>query len=145
MNWLIEKENIKFLNPVTDISTIGVNHLSLELISQDTIKRSLKTFESFLTTSEVKSYNSKKSRIKKSDWRKIGLFVNVKYIEDKSFKENMVRYSLTEPIFLNKQNTRVIIGEYFTCGLVCGRGDLLLCEYKNNAWQIVARGNVYNE
>ena len=46
---------------------------------------------------------------------------------------------LSMPIFLNNEKTRAFIGRSWIADAVIGGGDLFLCEFKDNDWQIVAR------
>jgi hypothetical protein len=138
VNWLIKQDKIKLLNEDIDNST-QPNSLSIPIIYPD----SLKTLKQFLTKAEIQKYKQTKQRKTKSKWFKYNLDVDY-YNEKLKDTSNKIIYGLSIPIFLNKACTRVLTGEYFICGIACGRGDLLLCELKDGKWTLIARGNVWN-
>ncbi|HEY2582058.1 MAG TPA: hypothetical protein VGI43_09630 [Mucilaginibacter sp.] len=80
---------------------------------------------------EAETFHSKTNSLKPVEWQSLHFVLPVKYYKNENFNEHDKTYrGLSRPIFLNKEETRVIIGEYFTADVAFGRGDLLLCEFK---------------
>lgn len=104
-----------------------------------------------LSADEIKLFKNVPRMLMQSDWKKRHPKLKVKFVTDDYVKYKEVQndaftvYTFSEPLFLDKDNSRVLIGESFICGMVCGRIDLLLCEFKNGDWRLLARAIVENE
>jgi hypothetical protein len=152
INWLIKKENIKLLNAKSDMSSFYNKDIlnSQSILDEADKVNSNKYLKDFMNESEISMFNTAEMISIQTDWR-IKYNFKVKYhTNEKDPKKNLTNYnqtifSFSNPLFLNKQYTRAIIGKGFTCGIACGRSDLLLCELKNGKWNIIARANVSND
>lgn len=134
LNWLVKSEKIDTLFATTEAGTLN----SKQLQSADVVK--------FLSKEELASLNSQAALIKKRRWRKIQPKLKVTDLinADAFVIGNSTIYSLSEPIFLNDDHSRVVISLYFVSGMACGRGDVLLFEYKDGKWVVVKRSNIWN-
>jgi hypothetical protein len=152
LSWLIKQDSIKLLNAKSDMSAFyNKDILNSQSILDEADKiDSNKYLKDFMNESEISMFNTAEMISKQTDWRIKYNFKVKYYTNEKDPKKNLTNYnqtifSFSNPLFLNKQYTRAIIGEGFTCGIACGRNDLLLCEFKNGKWNIIARVNVSND
>lgn len=104
-----------------------------------------------LSTDEVELFKTVPRMLMQTDWTKKYKELKVKFVTDYYAERKEVQntpfmlYTFSEPLFLNKNYSRVLIGESFICGIACGRVDLLLCEFKNGNWRLLGRAIVENE
>ncbi|HTK21933.1 MAG TPA: hypothetical protein VL442_20590 [Mucilaginibacter sp.] len=153
LKWLVKKDHIEYLKAKSNAAVFYNKDL---LTKQTIIDNSDKTvpkvcMKDFLSADEIKTCETAPPKLMQTDWRKHYSKLKTQFVTDE-FETNKLRsnepytiFGFSEPIFLNKTNTRVIIGEYFFCGPACGRDDLLLCEFKNGSWQILARAIISND
>jgi len=151
LNWLIQTDHIELLNTRSDISsfaTIGdADALFLHSILVDsTNTSSKKRLKDFMTTDEIDIYHQGFKELREVKWRDTHYKLPVKYYTRTSYKLNgkmifikKTFYGLSLPLFLNKEQTRVLIGEYFTADIAFGEWYLILCENVNGKWHVVAR------
>jgi hypothetical protein len=147
LNWIIKKDHLNPLNTKTNISTfyaMGTDPLTITPII-DYIGNTLshKCLKDFMTEDESNLFNSQIKQPKQLRWRKTGYKLKTTFFTEEQYPQdpdNIITYHyLSVPIFLNKEQTRAIVGESFSAGVAFGRGDLLLCELKNGQWQEIAR------
>jgi hypothetical protein len=153
LNWIIKKDHLNPLNTKTNISTfhaMGTDPLTITLIT-DYIENTLshKCLKDFMTEDETNLFHSQIKQIKQVRWRKTGYKLKTAFFTEEQYPQdpdNIITYHyLSVPIFLNKEQTRAIVGESFSAGVAFGRGDLLLCELKNGQWHEIARVATENE
>jgi len=153
LTWLIQKDHITHLERK---SNAGVFYDTTYLKKQSLVDESLKNIpnlciKDMLSPGEVEIFKTVPRMLMQTDWKKKYPKLKVKFVTDDyvEYKEiqndSFIVYTFSEPLFLNKDNSRVLIGESFICGMVCGRIDLLLCEFKNGNWQLLGRAVVENE
>jgi hypothetical protein len=153
LTWLIQKDHITHLKRK---SNAGVFYDTTYLKKQSLVDESLKSIpnlciKDMLSIGEVEIFKTVPRMLMQTDWKKKYPKLKVKFVTDDyvEYKEiqndSFIVYTFSEPLFLNKDNSRVLIGESFICGMVCGRIDLLLCESKNGNWQLLGRAVVENE
>jgi len=153
LNWVIKKDHLNPLNTKTNISAFyatGTDPLTVTGIidyTGNTISR--KCLKDFMTEGEVNLFHSQIKQIKQVKWKKTGYKLKTIFFVQQQYQQdpvNIITYHfLSMPIFLNREQTRVIVGESFSAGVAFGRGDLLLCELKNGQWQEIARVATENE
>ncbi|MBS1524311.1 MAG: hypothetical protein JST19_01605 [Bacteroidetes bacterium] len=150
LEWLTKRDHIDYVKAK---SNAAVFYDKNALIKQTLITDSDKTIpnisiKDLLSQAEIRIYNTAPIMLMQTDWRKKFARLKVKFVTDKAsvkFINSHTVYTFSEPVFLNKESTRVIIGESFICGPGCGRDDLLLCELKNGSWQMLARAVIAND
>lgn len=150
LRWLIHRDHIEYLNPKSNASVFyDKNALTEQTLIDDSNKDVPNMrIKDFLSAEEIQICQTVPPMLEQTDWRKKYAQLKVKFVTDKSpWKPQKIKtiYTFSEPIYLNKQNSRVVIGEYFICGPVCGRDDMLLCELKNGKWQLIARAVIAND
>lgn len=153
LTWLVKKDHIEYLNTKSNSAVFyNKNILTTQTIINDSDKFIPNVcLKDYLSTYEVKILKSVPHLLMQTDWSIKYLKLKTKFVTDKFTAGKLAQktaytvYGFSEPIFLNKTNKRVMIGEYFTCGAACGRNDLLLCEFKNRSWQIIARAVISND
>jgi len=150
LQWLIKKDQIEYLNTKSNAAVFyHKDALTGKTLITDSGKNIPDTcMKDFLSPKEVHIYSTVPKMLEQTDWRKHYSQLKAKLVTEKESIKIMNSspvYGFSEPVFLNKTGTRVIIGEYFVCGVVCGRDDLLLCEFKNGRWRLVARAVVAND
>ncbi|HTD98975.1 MAG TPA: hypothetical protein VK668_06790 [Mucilaginibacter sp.] len=150
LQWLVKKDRIQYLNAKSNAAVFyDKNALTRQTLITDSEKTIPNTsIQDFLSPQEIRICKTAPIMLKQTDWRKKYSQLKTKLVTDKvsiKFKITHTVYTFSEPIFLNKENSRAIIGEYFTCGTTCGRDDLLLCEFKNGNWQLLARAVINND
>ena len=153
LKWLIKKEHIEYLKVKSDAAVFYNKDLLTKQTLVDSSEKDIPNIciKDFLSAEEVQICKTTSVIQMQSDWRKHYSKLKVQFVTDKSeFKilnsdVPYTIYGLSDPIFLNRTGTRVLIGEYLVCGFACGRDDLLLCEFKNGAWQIIARAVIAND
>jgi len=151
LTWLIKRDHLALLNEKADLSTLlgtGRDILNIHALYNDTTNTvsEKKCLKNFMTDEEVEMFHLRLSKMKQIKWENSGYTLPVKYYKNMSFSNNPkgtgtreTFFGLSLPIFLNKEQTRVLIGECFTADIAFGRGDVLLCEFKNGKWEIIAR------
>ena len=153
LKWLIKKDSIEYLNTKSNASIFYNKDV---LKKQTIIDNSAKTvpnvcMKDFISAQEAQICETVPPMLMQTDWSEKYPKLKTKFVTDKSTiskltsKNAYAIYGFSEPVFLNETNTRVIIGEYFVCGPACGRNDLLLCEFKNESWQVIARAIISND
>lgn len=150
LQWLVKKDNIQYLNAKSNAAVFyDRNALTKQTLITDSGKITPNaSLQDFLSPKEVQIFKTSPIMLEQTDWRKKYSQLKTKIVTDKvsiKFKSTHTVYTFSEPIFLNRKNNRAIIGEYFTCGLACGRDDLLLCEFKNGRWHLLARSVINND
>jgi hypothetical protein len=150
LKWLIKRDHIQYLNVKSNAAAFhDKNAFTKQTLITDSGKdvpnMSLKDF---LSADELQICKTAPHLLDQTDWRKKYARLKTTFVTDKfpsNPAANYTVYSFSEPIFLNKERSRVIVGEYFICGLACGRDDLLLCELKNGRWQLIARAVIADD
>lgn len=150
LKWFIKEENITVLNSEVDSSLLQLSATKLNtlpLISIDkvtgNISESNKRVTDFLSDKELE-YVRNSIRHALKYWKYCLFKLPVIYAQV-SANSHLKEFSgLSWPVFLNNKRTKIAITTYFVCGAACGRGDLVVCEYKDHRWQIVARFNIWN-
>lgn len=156
LNWIIKKDHLNPLSYKTDVSpfyAIEGTHrdiLLVKIIDDNVpITAQKKCLMDFMTPDEIQSFRNQIPQIKQIRWRKTSYKLHTNFFVSEQLPadpDNVITYHyLSLPIFLNKEHTRVIFGESFVDDIAFGRGDLILCEYKNDEWQEVARAATVNE
>ncbi len=150
LNWLIKRDRIAYLNAKSNAAVFyDQNALTNQTLITDSGKIIPNiSLSNFLSAEEVQICKTVPQKLKQTDWRIKYSKLKVKFVTDEFEKEhqsNHTIYTFSEPIYLNKACSRAVIGEYFTCGVACGRDDLLLCELKNGNWTLIARSVVNND
>lgn len=150
LQWLIKRDRIEYLNAKSNAAPFydpsRLTHLTVLDDSGKTIPD--KHMNDFLSAKEIEICKTAAQMLEQSDWRIKYANLKVKFVTEKFLerrKGDITAYSFSEPIFLNKELTRVLIGESFFCGIECGRDDLLLCEFKNSSWRLIARTVLAND
>jgi len=153
LTWLIQKDNITRLNKKSNASVFyDTSYLKKQtLVDESFNKIPNLCIKDMLSANEVELFKTVPRMLMQTDWKakypKLKVkFVTEDYVEHKEVQNApVIVYTFSEPLFLNKDDSRVLIGESFICGMVCGRIDLLLCEFKNGNWQLLGRAVVENE
>lgn len=150
LQWIIKKDQIQYLNAKSNAAVFyNKNALTEQTLITDSGKTDPNTsIQDFLSPKEIQIYKTVPSMLEQTDWRKKYSQLKTKFVTEKApikFITSHTVYGFSEPIFLNKEKSKVIIGEYFICGPACGRDDLLLCEFKNGSWQLLARAVINND
>lgn len=150
LKWLIKKDNIQYLNAKSNAAVFyDRNALTKQMLITDSGKIITNaSLKDFLSPGEIKVFGTAPPMLEQTDWRKKYAQLKTKFVTDKfsmTGKSGYTIYLFSEPVFLNKDHSRVLIGEYFICGIACGRDDLLLCELKNSHWQLIARAIIAND
>ena len=150
LQWLIKRDRIEYLNKKSNAAPFydqsRLSHLTVLGDSGKTIPN--KHMSDFVSHEEMEICKTVPPMLEQSDWGLKYSLLKVKFVTDKVLqrkKGGFTAFSFSEPIFLNKECTRVIIGESFFCGIECGRDDLLLCKYKNGRWNLIARAVVASD
>jgi len=141
LKWLVKKDHIEYLKAKSNAAVFYNKDL---LTKQTIIDNSGKAvpkvcMKDFLSTDEVKTCEIAPPMLMQTDWRKHYSKLKTHFITNEfetnklNLNEPYTIFGFSDPVFLNKANTRVVIGEYFFCGPACGRDDLLLCEFKNGS------------
>lgn len=149
LRWLVKNDHIEYLNAKSNAAAFyHKDALTEQALITDSGKAIPNTcLKDFLSPKEIHIYKTAPVMLEQTDWRKHYSKLKAKFVTDKAsikFMYSHTVYGFSEPVFLNKENTRVIIGEYFICGPACGRDDLLLCEFKDGSWRVLARAVVAN-
>jgi len=125
------------------------NALTKQALITDSGKTTPNTsISDFLTQGEIQIYKTAPPLLEQTDWRKKYADLKARFVTDKFTMNAKAAYTIfafSEPLFLNKEHSKVLIGEYFTCGMACGRDDLLLCELKNGKWRLITRAVIAND
>jgi hypothetical protein len=150
LSWIIKKEHIRYLNAKSNAAIFyDKNAFTLQTLIADSGKTvPNKSLKDFLPTTELDIGKRVPPMLEQTDWRIKYAHLKAKFVTDKfitNMKAGQTVYAFSEPIFLNEQKTKALIGEYFTCGVACGRDDLLPCEFKNGHWQLIVRAVVAND
>lgn len=150
LKWLIKKDHITLVDPKSNAAVFYDRHAfdkqTLITDSEKTVPD--KCLADFLSPAELNTGKTIPQMLEQTDWRKNYAKLRVKFVTDKfmrNIKAGQTVFIFSEPVFLNTQKTKVLIGEYFFCGMACGRDDLLLCEFKNGRWQLIARAVINND
>jgi hypothetical protein len=147
LTWLIKKDHITYLNAE---SNAGTFYDTTALTRHTLVDGSFKNIpgrciKDLLSADEAETFKTVPKMLMQTDWRKKNSQLKVKFIKNWSPYSTKTIYSFSEALYLNKNETRVLIGENFWCGMACGRMDLLLCEFKNGSWQLLGRAIIENE
>jgi len=151
LKWLVKKDHIEYLKAKSNAAIFYNKDLLDKQTLIDSSEKDIPNLcmKDFLSAQEINICKTVPPMLVQTDWRKHYLELKIKFVTDKSELLNSnpphTVYGFSEPVFLNEANTRVVIGEYFVCGPVCGRDDFLLCEFKNGSWQIIARAVIAND
>jgi hypothetical protein len=153
LNWIIKKDHLNPLNTKTNISSfyaMGADPLATTtMIDYRGNIISHKCLKNFMTEDEANLFHSQIKQIKQVRWRKTGYKLKTTFFVDEQYPQDpnniITHHYLSLPIFLNKEQTRAIVGEAFSAGMAFGRGDLLLCELQNGQWQEITRAVTENE
>ncbi|MEO7211376.1 hypothetical protein [Mucilaginibacter sp.] len=149
--WLIKTHHIKYLAPKTNDGVFyTINYLTIKsMLKPDDQINTSKSLSNYLTAEEIATCKDAHPAMM-TDWRiwykqlPVVFTRGTKHIL-KLFDQQETVYTFSNPFYLNKEGTRVLIGEYFSCGIACGRGDILLCEFKDGKWQLIASAIVTND
>jgi hypothetical protein len=150
LNWLIEKDHVIYLHTKTNDEVFYKKQYNLPtgIVNASKYGGLQKTISDRLTEVELKAYKDAQM-IMQTDWRYLKLKVDFtnNYSERtrKLIAKHQKVFTFSNPIFLNKAGTRTIIGEYVTCGVDCERAAMLLCEFKDGKWQLIARAIITND
>ncbi|MDB4922654.1 hypothetical protein [Mucilaginibacter sp.] len=147
LTWLIKKDHITYLNAK---SNAGTFYDTTALTKHAMVDESFKEIpggciKDMLSADEVETFKKAPKMLMQTDWRKKYSQLKVKFMKNWSPYSTKTIYSFSEALYLNKNETRVLIGENFWCGMTCGRMDLLLCEFINGSWQLLGRVIIENE
>jgi hypothetical protein len=150
LKWLIKRDHIVYLEPKSSAAVFyDKDAFSKQTLITDSAKDiPNKSLADYLSPTELQTAKATPPMLMQTYWRKNYAKLRVKFVTDKLVRKIMASHAVfifSEPVFLNKQKTRVLIGEYFICGDACGRDDLLLCEFQNGYWQLVARAVINND
>ena len=153
LNWMIAKDHLDTLGIKTNIEPffgtkddVLLTEIIRNNLPSETSKRNMKDF---MTPEEIKLFHKQLPYIKQHLWPKtpykLKTFFFVSDAKSGKFQKVTTCHYLSLPIFLNKAKTRVILAESFTAGVAFGRGDLVLCEFKQSGWQEIVRAATVNE
>jgi hypothetical protein len=150
LRWLIQRNHIQYLNAKSNAAVFYDKNALTEQTLMDDSGKSVPnmSLKDFLSAEEIQICQTAPPMLEQTDWRKKYSQLKTKFVTGESPwkpKETKTIYTFSEPIYLNEKNSRVVIGEYFICGPACGRDDLLLCEFKNGKWQLIARAVIAND
>jgi len=149
LRWLIQRDHIQYLNAKSNAAVFyDKNALTQQTLIDDSGKNVPNiSIKDFLSVKEIQIFRTVPPMLE-TDWRKKYSQLQTKFVTDESpwkQKETKTIYLFSEPIYLNKKNSRALIGECFICGPACGRDDMLLCEFKNGKWRLIARAVIAND
>lgn len=147
LNWFINFEKIKQLNPHVDISAFQISSLTKLKLLTEYEQPSLKRFDRFLTQQEINLFFARKNKVQWQLWIQTGYRFDARFYHppSKPWETEELIWGLSTPLFLNKDYTRAILDATFYDGPAGERGDLVLCEIKNGHWEAVARTAVYKK
>ena len=150
LKWLVKKDHIVYLEVKSSAAVFyDKDAFSKQTLITDSAKDiPNKSLADYLSPAELHTAKTTPPMLMQTDWRIKYAQLSTKFVTEKSAMKIIAShavYIFSEPIFLNKQNTRVLIGEYFICGDACGRDDLLLCQFQNGHWQLIARAVINND
>lgn len=151
LNWLVKSDHIRYLKPASDDAVFyGKDYLTMKsVLKSDNSIDTNQSLSNYLKGEEIAVCKAALPYVqtKSQNWYKqlpVIFTDNVK-IEKKLFDQQKLIYRFSNPLYLNKKATRVLVGEYFICGIACGRGDMLLCEFKEGKWQLIARSVITSD
>lgn len=150
LKWLIEKDRITYLHTKTNDAVFYKKQYNLPtgVIHKSKYGGLPKSITNHLNEVELETYKDAPMMMQ-TDWRYCKLKVDFTNNYSKRARELIAKhqkvFTFSNPIFLNKMGTRIIIGEYVTCGVNCERTDMLLCEFKDGKWQLIARAIITSD
>jgi len=147
LEWLVAKHHVKYLFAKSNAAVFyDKNGLTKQtLVDENDKEIPGKCMKDNLSAAEIELYKTVPSMLMQTDWRKHFQNLKVKFISNVPQNSTKSICYFTEPIFLNDNKTRALIGWSFTCGIGCGRDDLLLCELRDGHWSLIAEAVIYND
>jgi hypothetical protein len=151
LNWLIKTHHIHYLQPKTNDGVFyGNRYLTMKsVLKPDNQIDTSRSLSNYLSNEEIAACKTAQPAML-TNWRiwykqlPVVFTAGIKS-ELRLLDKQKTIYTFSNPFWLNKEATRVLIGEYFSCGIACGRGDMLLCEFKDGKWQLIARAIITND